>query len=89
MKKFNVVVSNNFGEVVKETVVDGVDILDVVKKFRRLDGGEFCLNDKDLAEWHNEDEITDDVLLGLIDVFCDSVYYVMLAEEFMFDFVEI
>ena len=88
MKKFNVVVVDGYDEeVVGQFVVEGVDILDAVKKFRELDK-EFCYNDKDLAEWHNEDEITDDVLLGLIEE-GDGVYYALLAEEFMFDFVEI
>ena len=88
MKKFNVVVADGYdGEVVAQHVVEGVDILDAVKKFRRLDK-EFCYNDEDLAAWHNEDEITDDVLLELIEE-GDGVYYALLAEEFMFDFVEI
>ena len=88
MRKFNVVVADGYdGEVVGRFVVEGVDILAAVKKFRRLDT-EFCYNDEDLAEWHNEDEITDQVLLGLIEE-GDGVYYALLAEEFMFDFVEI
>ena len=88
MKKFNVVVVDGYDEeVVGQFVVEGVDILAAVKKFRELDK-EFCYNDKDLAEWHSEDEITDDVLLGLIEE-GDGVYYALLAEEFMFDFVEI
>ena len=88
MKKFNVVVVEGYTEeVVGQFVVEGVDILDAVKKFRSL-GTEFCYDDEDLAEWHNEDEITDDVLMGLIEEE-DGIYYAMLSEEFIIDFVEI
>ena len=88
MKKFNVVVLESYNEdVVGQFVVEGVDILDAVKKFRRLDT-EFCYNDEYLAEWINEDEITDDVLMGLIEE-DDDMCFVMLAEEFIFDFQEI